>query len=483
MKPLKLSRRMRAASVLAGGLAVAASVSSQAHAQAWLPDRAYTEGPGIRAGNVEIHPGVAIRGGYDSNVFRADGDRRTAVVNGQVVDVTQREQPSAVLAVTPHLHISTLSDLRRTEGEDRPGDVRLPAIAFRGGASATYLHYFRDGAPRNLEVDTDLWLGIMPQRPVNADVRLNYTRSIRPFTQFAGPRNAYDRNLIQPRLRINMGSRSQVLTSYIGYAPSITIFESPVFDYLNNIAHGVEAGVAWKFLPNTALIYDGSVFFQRYTEKDAATTRSPVLYAASTNFRTRLGLNGAFTKSLALRLLAGYGLVAFDDNTVLDEHEDVVGEAVLGWKFGPGQSSGIDLGYYRDLTASALGGWIRSDRGAVTLRSMLGRAFALSLEGGAGRIAYGRLWGFNRGSDGAATPTIQALGANGETHRKDTKLDGAVRAEYRATNWLAFMADFSVQTIITDFSYAAQVLLADRPIADPAGFVTWMAFGGVRVHY
>lgn len=481
MNPHSLSRRMRAALALSSLLAGLTGIGSRAHAQAWLPDRAYTEGPGIRVGDLEIHPGVAVRGGYDTNVFRADGTVRTAQVDGQTVEVTRREQGSGILAVTPHLHLSTLSLLRRTEGEDREGTQRsLPPVAFRGGLSATYLHYFIDNAPKNLEVDTDLWVGILPQRPFNIDLAVAYARSVRPFTQYAGNKNAYNFHNLQPRVRFNFGSRSQVLTAFIGYAPRALLYENAAFNYLNNLAHIIETGAAWKFLPSTALIYDGTLDLTDYSKDDIRATRSPVVFADSKRFRTRLGINGAITRNLSLRVFGGYAGIVFnnrDDGRFLDDHEDVIGEAIFSWRFGPGQTSQLEWGYQRDLFASALGGWTRLDRGLLTLRALIGRVFQLSLEGGVAYVGYGRLWGYDRrnGVD------VVSLGINGTSERNDVRLDGAVRGEYRVTNWLSLMADVSVQSVITDFDYA--VYFGNAPVPDPADYVTIMAFGGVRAHY
>jgi hypothetical protein len=40
-------------------------VSTPAQAQEWLKDRMYSEGAGIRTGDVELHPGIAAEGGND----------------------------------------------------------------------------------------------------------------------------------------------------------------------------------------------------------------------------------------------------------------------------------------------------------------------------------------------------------------------------------------------------------------------------------
>jgi hypothetical protein len=488
MDPSSFYGRARTAGVLVSFLVSGLSLCSQAYAQPWLPDRAYTQGPGIRVGDLEIHPGIAIRGGYDTNVFRAEGDESDVTVpDGTEVQLRAPDvQGAAVLAVTPHIHLSTLTQQRRGEGEDREGaQPALPAIAFRGGLSATYLHFFLEDAPKNLEVDTDLWLGILPQRPFNIDLSLAYARTVRPFTQYAGDQNAYNMNVIQPRVRFNVGSRSQVLTAYVGYAPRVTIFESDVFNYLNNFTHGIEIGSAWRFLPNTALVYDGSLELQEYNEDDPIASASPVLFRDSKRFRTRLGINGALTSKLSLRVLAGYALVEFDDDNLgelLDDHEDVIGEAVLAWRFGAGQGSQVEAGYQRDVLTSALGGWTRLDRGFASLRAMLGRTVLLTLEAGAAYVSYGSLWGFRSAGMNTALRVADALGTNGEFDRNDVRLDGAIRAEYRLTHWLSLMADVSVQTVITDFDYAIYTG-AGSPVPDPAEYLTVLAFGGIRAHY
>src|SRR5687768_16852071 len=90
---------------LATLLSVVLGASVHANAQ-WLPDRNYNQGPRIRAGELELHPGNAVRGGYDNNIFRADGKTEDGV-----------KRPltgGAILAVTPHLNLSTETAQRAT---------------------------------------------------------------------------------------------------------------------------------------------------------------------------------------------------------------------------------------------------------------------------------------------------------------------------------------------------------------------------------
>src|SRR5260221_663088 len=59
--------------VIAFGLSY--STVALAQEQVWLKDRRYSEGIGIRTGDLELHPGLGAEFGYDSNYFlRADSE-------------------------------------------------------------------------------------------------------------------------------------------------------------------------------------------------------------------------------------------------------------------------------------------------------------------------------------------------------------------------------------------------------------------------
>jgi hypothetical protein len=455
------------------GLALGSGIAVQAGAQ-WLPDRQYAEGPGIRLGELELHPGIAVRGGYDNNVFRSDGKTRTGP-NG--VPITNELQGAPILAVTPHLYLSTETAQRSMQGEDRGGGGPR-FIGFRGGLSATYLHYFIDDAPRNVAIDTDLFLGIAQGRPVGVDLAVAYVRTVSPFTENARNGNAYVVDVLDPKLRLKFNSRGQVLTAYAGYSPRYNHYESGVFNYLNALTHTIDVGAAWRFLPSTALIYDASLGLQDYVNQQASDNLL-LLYSNNQIFRTRLGVNGAVSNRINLRVLAGYA-TGFYKSTHLDEFEDVIGEAVLEYNFDPHR---FDIGYQRDIQSSPVGAWYQTDRGFGKLSFMFARRFGLGFEAGAGRATYGRLVRVD-----GLTGEVVALGANGDTSREDLRIDGAVRMEYRATNWLSFMVDFTAQSVMTDFEYEVTALPDPETdsvirIPDPASYSAMQVFGGVRAHY
>src|SRR5258706_13050003 len=74
-------RRSRAYAVLAIPLALV-SWSQEASAQGWLADRRYTEGAGIRTGDLELHPGIGGEVGYDSNWFLRSHKEGPTILNG-----------------------------------------------------------------------------------------------------------------------------------------------------------------------------------------------------------------------------------------------------------------------------------------------------------------------------------------------------------------------------------------------------------------
>jgi hypothetical protein len=144
--------RFREFGFLAVLVAAALSVfhPARASAQAWLADRARTEGPGIRVGDLELHPGIGGELGWDSNVYLTADDPNPRLP-GQL--------DSGILRITPHLLVSTIGVERRQQGE-QAGNGELPPIQFRGGLSASYWEFFADERRRNVSFDVDLNLRI-----------------------------------------------------------------------------------------------------------------------------------------------------------------------------------------------------------------------------------------------------------------------------------------------------------------------------------
>src|SRR5690349_13258347 len=107
---------MKARLPLIAALAVAIA-PVKAKAQAWVGNSDFSEGVGIRTGNLELHPSVGAEFGYDSNFLRASAQEGR-------VDVLK-------LRVTPSLTLSTLGKARRNAPTESD-------VAFAGSAYASY---------------------------------------------------------------------------------------------------------------------------------------------------------------------------------------------------------------------------------------------------------------------------------------------------------------------------------------------------------
>ena len=175
------------ASRLAAAFAVMALVlvlPRPAAAQGWLADRDVTEGPGIRLGDFELHPGLGVELGWDSNVYYTSDNPAPGLA---------APLDSAILRVTPHLLFSTLGAQRREEGEARGGPP--PVVQFRGGISGSYYEYFNDETRRNFGLDVGLTLTVLEGQPFSFRISDTFGRTVRPFTEnTSGTSVARDRN-------------------------------------------------------------------------------------------------------------------------------------------------------------------------------------------------------------------------------------------------------------------------------------------------
>src|ERR1700710_2592125 len=130
---MKTSPKKRSRQTLTALTLVAASIawSETASAQGWLADRRFTEGAGIKAGELELHPGVGGEVGYDSNYFLRSSNTGANIINGAPA---VPPADAAVFRLTPSFYVSTIGSTRLAEsGQPAPPSF----FKFRGGISAT----------------------------------------------------------------------------------------------------------------------------------------------------------------------------------------------------------------------------------------------------------------------------------------------------------------------------------------------------------
>jgi len=441
--------------------ALVTTVSSRAEAQAgWLGDRARTEGPGIRVGDFELHPGVGAEVGYDSNLYYTeDNSTRPRVETG-------------VLRITPHIMLSTLGEERRSEGEHADDeDSAAPAITFRGGVSAAYYEFFADPNRRNLELDASLRLNILPERPFSFSIWDTFNRSIRPFTENSPGSTARISN--DAGIDLLFQTTGGIFQVRLGYQFGLRYFEDSAFQYGNSMSHQFTLAETFRFLPSTGIIHETTVTYNDYFnyQPGAGLGVSPLNLSDSVRLRTRIGLNGALTESISLSATVGYAAGFFLDPAptpgYAQDYDSVVANVEARWQISPDVR--MSLGYDRDFFAAFLGNYYSRDRGYAAFQALIAGAFMVAIDGDVGYLDYGLIIDPS-GMDAGSSPS-----------REDIRVNASLFMEYRFTDWLGVNGTARYSGNFTDYQYS--VLTTGAPLLDPAQYNRFEAYLGVRIFY
>jgi hypothetical protein len=421
-------------------------------AQAWLQDRGSTQGAGIRAGNLEIHPGVASEIGYDSNVFLADPNKNPNQPSDQL------PVGSAILRVTPHLFLSTLGAQRT---EDDGGTGAPPTVQFRGGAAVPVYQYFGANKNAGAEANVDFALRLLPQRVVSFGATGSYNRTIRPFTT-AATTAKYGRNVLDVGPEIRFQTAGGVLKAGLGGNFNYTFFDDALFAVYDNKTYRAVANASWTFLPKTALVYDASMERRNMASGAVAGIGSGPLRVDSNLYQFRLGINGALTARLSGTFMVGYAAMFFQAPGRGGADTDNVNVlAQLTWLVS--ETGKLVLGFDRTTTAAYQGNYQLNNRVSLAGNVMVAGALMLSARGSVSAVGYGA----DIGVDNKA--------------RKDLRVGVDVNAEYRLANWIALLANAGVLSNISNSNFVSGV--GATQILDPVRFTRFEAFLGLRIFY
>lgn len=433
---------MNRRSLAALSAGVVFGLAAPASAQVWLQDRTLTQGRGIRAGNFELHPGVGAEIGYDSNVFYQPSDPASALR----------------LRITPSLTVSTLGP-QRTANSDSPSTA-LPTVNFRGGVALIYHEFIPLSSPdhvsglRNLGVEANLRFDFLPGRTWQFTLADDFTRTIQPgaVTPTSGdsplPSQTFNRNFNTANFEVAYAPPRGTLEFRFGYNFIFNFFDSATYSYNDYLTNQIYARMRWRFLPKTALLWEGSVAPTNYVHSERATTG----LFSSTPIQSRVGINGLLTEKLSLLALVGYEATFF---TAGDNADTFIGQAELRWLINP--RANFKVGFLRDVQNSFFGNFFIRNRGYVNYSQSFNGRFLLSLEGGVGLYQYGYL----------ATPTGAmgvVSGAGSDGRFSSVRLDVTAFAEYRFNEVLGLNVTFRELANISDvrLGTAAQSIAWNR---------------------
>jgi hypothetical protein len=443
-------------------LACTVTMSLTANAQEWLRDRRYREGVGIRAGNLELHPGVAAEAGYDSNYLqRADSENPLAFWR---------------FRITPHLSLSTLGPQRR--GPDaEPASVEFSAsvaatgellVAAEGSSEAETAAENQ----RDVSLDASFNAGFFPKGRFGGDVYGNFRRATEPSNQ-VDEDLSFDRDA----LRLGAGAiwrpGGGVFDWRLGYEFRWNHFENSGYRELDNVHHYLKTRNRWRFLPRTALLHESQLGVVRYTE-----SRGTDALPNYQELRTQLGVNGLVTRHFGLLAMAGWGAAIFDEAPgPADDFDSVIGHAQLTWFVlaqpdlpNPAATLGLSsaaVGYTRTFSQNYLSTYYVRDRGYLTLSYFFAGRVLAQLEGGYSFITLPAVR--NRETGVAVYPTD---GSDWYQHR----VDAVAFAEYRFADSFGLNATFRYDTSLTD----NEIPLGPGGGTDDLSFERYQAFLGLR---
>ena len=448
-------------------IALLGAISLEAHAQQpWLEDRRYGEGIGVRVGNLEFHPGVSGEVGYDSNYYlRAPSEDPIAVYR---------------FRLTPSASLSTLGP-QRGAGAIRPSLVfRTDFYAALGAMVAADSKHSSEVSKQATSVDVgyNLALSLFPAGRVGEDAYFNFVRAVQPSND-TDAQNAFNRDGMRYGAGISWRPGGGLFDWRLGYEGAYNYFEKNAFSALNNYTNAVNMRGRWRFLPRTAVLYDGSYTWITYPHSQASTVGSQ---NDGEVMRSRIGLNGLISTRFSALALVGWAGTFYDTktNATPQEFDSVLAQAELKWFIAapqetlnsasaPAGLSFAAIGYTRDVQNSYLGNFYRRDRGYAAISYLLGGVFVADLNAGLSNLAFPTSY---------FAPPSSAVQ---QTAFSELRFDASLFTEYRLSNTFGLNATVNYDQNITD------VKVRTTPTAVPGdanhddlAYSRWQLFIGAR---
>jgi hypothetical protein len=453
---MRAARRSVAALIVPATLIVAARDAS---AQGWMRDRRFQEGPGLRTGDFEFHPGIGGEIGYDSNWFlRSHKDGPNIVNAAPQAPVTD----GAILRITPSVTLSTLGSQRSETATGAP-DPTPRVLRLSGTVSATYREFFGSEdlrKQRNVSANAGVRADINSGRPIGFALFAGYQRLIQPAV-VSDPNLSFNRSDLSGGAEVSVIPGGGTLDLRAGYILRAALFEESNGVPYTSVTHTISERNRWRFRPRTALFHDTSLQWVNYPYADRA-----VLYLNdATPLRTRAGLTGLITERVGTTLAVGYGATFFKNPaaTSSTQFDSVVGQAEVIFYLSkssgagePGQDtlllSTLTFGYIRDFATSLLGNFYTINRGYAGIEYWFGGKAVANLTGLVEGQDYPVIFTRNGATQTPATGEFTNI-----------RVGGALFGEYRLSNSFGINTTIDYQQTFSDTQIPAGAFDPDGP--------------------
>jgi len=384
----------------------------------WTTARA--EGPGIRNGNIVVHPKATGAVGLDNNVFYEDAS----------------ETPVSATVTRIGLGVGV---------ENRhPNKVALEL-----GTDAMFRFLFADGDAQTMRAiearngfdvaKVDATVSLLPRNPFTLELKLEGNYKDRPA--FEDTTEGYQRVEVRPgfdvRFRPGENPESRPLELRLGYqAQLVRLLDCTELGICaaDKTAHQLRFLTSWKFFPKTALSFDARWTLVDYDRNGG----TPVVVGGATGAQNRDGapletavaLKGLVTRRVSTTLRVGF------KNTFNDFGESfsgVIGTAELQYALEPALK--LTVGYNRDVRDSSYSNFFVLNQGYAAAELYFFGRWNIG-----GRFAFDG-YAFS-GTAGAATVLP----------REDPVLTYRVHGGFSPNDWLSARLSFEGENNRTDFS-------------------------------
>jgi len=318
--------------------------------------------------------------------------------------------------------------------------------------NGSFRDYFQTALKPNVAIGQDMQLSLMPSRVFRADLFDEYQRTIDPFTGMptlsstmapgatGAPTPAanltvpsYSRDKVGVGTRLQLSTPGQLFRVGAGYRFDEDYFEDNVFKGNRNSMHTVSSDTSWEFLPQTALVWNGSVRLHDWQSQSSGMPTAIGNRVSGTLVDSKIGLNGALTPRIGLTIAGGYSAGFYRDN---NDYEGVIAQLSGRWKI---QENALwTLGYDRQFNVSFQGNHVRTDRIGTSIQATISGALLVALRGAFSFVTFG------------ADPMLKT--------RTDRNLQLNLNGEYRFVDWLAATAEVGYIQNFTDYQFPGSLL-------------------------
>ncbi len=417
-------RRAGVLSLLVGGLALS------------LPSLADARGPGLRVGDLVIHPSVAAGFGYDTNYFYESEAERDAAGNSAT--------PNTASLIKAGLGVSAANRNPNKLGFKLEAGLDFrQAVAVGDNAEGALSDRVVDERNGIDEVNGGLEVAILPRSPVtlvlDEDLRYNdrpaFDASVQGFQRLENSVGADVRfrpgeNPDARAFEMRLGYRLQTVTYLDAEDAGLTRYEKQT--------HKMRFLTDWRFLPKTSVLADFRYEINDYGEDALSVDRD------SSPFRAELGLRGLVTKRVSVELRGGF-LGTF--NAEGESYSGVVGAAQVQYVLEP--TFDIALRYEHDARDTGFSNFLVVDK--VSARATLAflERFELVLKGAYGLYDY--------------APEGSPVGSE---KRDDPVLIVSIAFAYHLREWLELSASWQLEQNMSDYEAPPPTDASGQPVAD-----------------